>query len=193
MNIDDINDTDDNKALCKELLGKLEELELPYNVYYHDPVFTIDEWNIVFENNDNMTKNGVICINLFLKVKKKNKTLLVVARSDKRINLKEFGKLVGYPNKLRFADVEILEEQLKVRKGAVTPFALIHDVKNSCELFVDETLNDNNLIVYFHPLTNAGSVAIKWKDMLKFFEHINHEPKYFNNNETSNDQNNNNN
>ena len=62
-------------------------------------------------------------------------------------------------------------ENLGVRPGAVTPFAMINGINAGVNLFVDAALRDCALI-YAHPLVNDRTVALTPSSLEKFFSEL---------------------
>ena len=51
--------------------------------------------------------------------------------------------------------------------GAVTPFAVVHDIERAVAVFIDEALLAHSR-VYFHPLVNTMTTGLAPQDLLKF-------------------------
>lgn len=144
----------------KELYDLLNNLEINYKTYEHEPVFTVDE---ALE----LTKEvpGAHIKNLFLKDDNK-KFWLVSALFDTKIGLKDLSKIINAPG-LRFAQPELLEKYLGVIPGSVTPLALINDKNHEVNIVFDKKIFDND-ICGVHPLRNNATTVISPNDLEKF-------------------------
>lgn len=81
-----------------------------------------------------------------------------------------YGKIV-----LRFGEADTLVENLGVVQGHVSPFALMNDTALQVNVALDaRLLAEGADPLYFHPLTNEASVAIKAADFVKFLNATGH-------------------
>jgi Ala-tRNA(Pro) deacylase len=156
-------------ASPKDVLRRLEDLDIATVTYDHPPLFTVE---------DSKALRGPLpgghCKNLFLKGKK-NKMWLLVCREDQSVNLKALGaKLEG--ERLSFGSPERLMTYLGVIPGAVSPFALINDLQTDINVILDK---DMLLLspLNFHPITNEKTIAIQPDDLLKYIRSCGHQPK----------------
>merc|ERR1719456_961263 len=91
---------------------------------------------------------GCALKNLFLKDKKKGYfllTALVDSKSDMKVVGNQLGNL-----QLRFADDDALEKVLKVKKGSVSPFAVMNDTEGQATLVLDSRLKEHGMMIA-HP------------------------------------------
>ncbi len=146
-----------------EVYSLLDAMQISYEVTEHPPVFTIEEMiSVDIKHPENVVKN------LFLRDDKKRNYYLVVMDKDKQVNLKELkDKLGGRP--LRFASEEDLYKYLKLTKGAVTPFGVIHDPEHSVVVVIDNALRSYDFIG-IHPNTNTATVWIGVNDLVRLVE-----------------------
>tara|TARA_Y100001970_G_scaffold104531_1_gene130911 strand:+ start:129 stop:638 length:510 start_codon:yes stop_codon:yes gene_type:complete len=144
----------------KKLLTLIEEMGLDFNLYTHEPLFTVEE-SIKYRG----TIDGAHSKNLFLK-NKKNQFFLFSCVENTHINLKKITKSLKLGN-ISFANEEYLSLYLGVRPGAVTPFGLLNDIENRVTLYFDSNFLKNQ-IVNFHPLTNTSTIGMKTKDFINF-------------------------
>jgi Ala-tRNA(Pro) deacylase len=93
----------------------LDRLGIPYRKTEHPPAFTVEQAETLYGHLP-----GAHTKNLFLRNKKGNRHYLVIVRSDKRVDLKALGGLLGEAT-LSFASPERLMRYLGVTPGAVTP------------------------------------------------------------------------
>jgi len=154
----------------KDLLTKLEELNIQTTTYEHEAVFTVDESSKIKQDIP-----GGHTKNLFLKDKKGN-FFLIVAEGTAQINLNSVHGLIGAKGRVSFGKPEALMELLGVKPGSVTAFAPINDIENKVSVIIDEPLLRYDLI-NCHPLTNEMTTTISREDLLEFLKHVNHEPQ----------------
>lgn len=117
---------------------------------------------------------GAVAKNLFLRDKKKRFWLLSCLH-DRKLNLNDVARAVGTKD-LRFGDEAVLQERLGVRQGSVNAYALMEDAEaRSITFAVDSALVDGSHDrVFFHPMVNTASTAIKTDDLKKFLKAVNH-------------------
>ena len=97
------------------LYNLLSELNIEFEEYEHDAVYTVEEAAAL-----KVDMKGVHTKNLFLRDNKGRKHFLVVAPADKTLALKELSKTIG-TKRLGFASPERLQEHLGIEPGAVSP------------------------------------------------------------------------
>lgn len=152
------------------LMSSLEKLGISTATYEHEQAFTVEEQAVHVGKFP-----GVLTKNLFLRDKKHGLFLLTVL-ADREVNLKVVGNLLNLSGaNLRFGDEELLQEKLKVIKGAVSPFAVVNDVAGEVVFCIDKDLVEKERI-NIHPLRNDRTVSIVPSDLFTFLEHINHKP-----------------
>ena len=94
----------------KEIKRLLDEKGLAYEWVDHEAAFTIEDMvRMGFDKELDVAKN------LFLRDGKGENHYLIVVRSDKKVNLKEFGQAFGL-SKLSFASEERLMKFLGLKK-----------------------------------------------------------------------------
>ncbi len=143
----------------------LKKLNIEYNEIEHEPVFTVEQAQVVKDKID-----GVGCKNLFL-TDKKGKYVLAVLNENKKANMKEIERVVNTSH-LSFAKTTELKSILKLEQGSVTPFGIINDVYNKVVLAIDLDLKDKKLL--FHPNTNTKTISITYANLIKFIEFEKH-------------------
>ena len=149
----------------EEVLEKLKELQIEYDMVEHIPVYTIEE----MENlGPEYFKGAHICKNLFLRDAKGKRHFLVIIGQDKKADIKSIEAQIGC-TRLSFASPERLDKYLKLQKGSVTPFGLINDVEKQVEVVIDRDLMNKNKLG-FHPNINTATVLISFKDLEKFLK-----------------------
>ena len=160
-----VDDAEQN--VITALLG---ELKIESKTYQHDAAFTVEEQAVhVGHLNGSLTKN------LFLRDKKYG-LFLVTTKADRDVNMKTVGNLLKLAgSNLRFGDEELLQEKLKIIRGAVSPFALINDASKEVTFCIDKALLDEE-IINIHPLRNDRTTSISPSALLAFLKHIDHNP-----------------
>ena len=73
--------------------------------------------------------------------------------------------------RLSFGSQERLMDNLGVLPGAVSPFSMIHGVKNNVTIFLDNNLKSYKKI-FAHPLENNQTLEITFDQLEKFFKKI---------------------
>ena len=151
------------------LLAKLETWGVEYQRHDHIPLHTVAEAKEVQHNFLTPENGGGHIKNLYLRDNKK-RNYLVVADQDRKVDLKALPQLIG-SGRLSFGSPERLMENLGVRPGAVTPFAMINGANSGVQLFVDAALKDCELI-YAHPLVNDRTISVTPVGLMKFLAKI---------------------
>lgn len=131
----------------------LVDHEIDYILHTHKAVFTVPEAKIHCGHIP-----GTHCKNLFLINKKTGDFYLVSFSHEKRLDLKQFRKLVGAP-KIRFASHEDLLEILGITPGAVSPIGLVNDQNNKTVFYVDRDLW-NAAEICCHPNVNTETLQL---------------------------------
>jgi Ala-tRNA(Pro) deacylase len=153
----------------RELYYILEQLKIKYIRYEHKPVYTVEE-----ADNLDIDIPGQHCKNLFLRNKKGNIHYLIIADSEKQIDLKSLSKQIGSTG-LSFASEERLYKHLGLKTGAVSPFGLINDIEKNVIVLIDKKLTDKS-IVNFHPIVNTATIGVSYVDLERFIRW--HENKF---------------
>lgn len=138
-----------------------EKHSIQYILHKHPAVFTCEEAE---EHCSDIP--GIAAKNLFIREQKKDNFFLVVMPAAKRMNMKEFGKIIQV-KKLTFAKTEELEEIMGLKPGAVSPFGLVNDTKSKVKLFIDQDLW-NTEIVSFHPNVNTATLELNQANFRKY-------------------------
>jgi len=148
------------------LLGKLKVWDIDYQRHDHVPLHTVADSKAVQQEFLASENGGGHIKNLYLRDNKK-RNYLIVSEQDRKIDLKSLPQLIG-SGKLSFGSPDRLLENLGVRPGAVTPFAMINGVNTGVKLFVDVALKDCALI-YAHPLVNDRTISLTPSGLEAFF------------------------
>ena len=143
-----------------DLLKILNHKGIKFNKYEHEPLYAVEDSSI---------KRGGIqgehTKNLFLK-NKKNFFYLFSCEENSVVDLRRFSKSVSAGN-LSFAREEYLIKYLGVKPGSVSPYALLNDIDNKVDFYLeDKVYNSKN--INFHPLINTSTITIQTRDFLDF-------------------------
>ena len=152
---------------ASDLFKHLDGLRILYRLYQHPPVFTVAESEKIEHDIP-----GVHCRNLFLRDKKKNMYLLVVA-NDTEVDLKKLQDVIG-SDRLSFGSADRLWEVLGVRPGSVCPFCIMNDKKKEVKLLLDADMMEGPIVNY-HPMENHMTVGLTPAELLRFFDSIDRE------------------
>jgi len=153
------------------LLARLEALGIATATVRHPPVFTVEEARA--HRGD---LPGGHCKCLFLK-SKKGELALAVALEDARVDLKALSARLGCA-RFSFARAELLEAELGVTPGSVTPFALINRQRRGGLAVVLDAGFAAYDAIHFHPLHNAATTAIAPDDLARFVRAMGYEPLF---------------
>lgn len=155
----------------ENILEKLKNLEIAFELVEHAPAFTMDEYNALGFN-----PNDEICKNLFLRDYKGTRHMLVVLKGSKHADLGLIRDEVD-SSKLSFASDERLAKYLDVKKGSVSPLGLINDETGAVEVYFDEDLKDAARLG-FHPNDNTATVFLSFQDVQKYIESTGHTVRF---------------
>ncbi len=155
----------------ENILERLNELNIPYEIKEHAAAFTMEGLEKAGLNND-----GAICKNLFLRDFKGKRHLLVVLRGDKQADLVLIRNEIN-SSRLSFASDERLERRLDVKKGSVSPLGIINDTENAVELYFDKDLKGAQTLG-FHPNDNTATVFLSFDSFEKFSNSTGHEIRF---------------
>lgn len=150
----------------EQLMARLKDLGIDFDLHHHKAVFTVAEADAVDRDI-----TGTHCRNLFLRDKKKN-NFLVVLPNDTDVDIKKLQPLIG-ADRLSFGSADRLFEYLGVRPGSVCPYSIINDTQNQVEIFLDKTMMESERVNY-HPLLNTMTIGTAPANLLKFIESTGH-------------------
>lgn len=152
----------------EQLMARLKDLGIEFDLHHHEAVYTVAEAEAVDRDI-----TGTHCRNLFLRDKKKN-NFLVVLPNDTEVDIKKLQPLIG-ADRLSFGSADRLWEYLGVRPGSVCPYSIINDTQNQVTIFLDQTMMQSARVNY-HPLLNTMTIGTAPADLLKFIESTGHTP-----------------
>ena len=144
----------------KEFIKVLEGQGYDFTLHEHEALFTVEDSNkLRGEIKGSHSKN------LFLK-NKKNKFFLISCEEFTKINLKSISKSLCLGN-VSFSKEEYLANILGIKPGSVSPFALLNDIENKVEFFLEDLLY-NSEFINFHPITNTSTVTMRCNKFIEF-------------------------
>ncbi|MDJ0925883.1 MAG: prolyl-tRNA synthetase associated domain-containing protein [Acidimicrobiia bacterium] len=152
----------------EELLEYLDHLGVEHATIEHPPVYTVEEAKRL-----RGTLPGVNCKSLFLKNKKGEMWLVVVAE-DHRVDLARLADALG-SKRLSFGSPSRLLDHLGVIPGAVTPLAVVNDRAGLVTVAVSSDVMSHDRL-NFHPLVNDRTTSISSAGFRRFLEATGHPP-----------------
>lgn len=155
----------------KKVYEILNNLQIPYIKYEHEPIFTIEEANKL-----SIDIKGQHCKNLFLRNRKGDKHYLLIIHEWKKVDIKSIAKQIE-SSSLSFASEERLYKYLGLTPGSVTPFGLINDSEKQVQVLLDNDLEGQNSIS-FHPNVNTATITISYVDFKEFLKWCGNNVKY---------------
>ena len=152
-----------------DLFRRLDELGVTHDTMDHDPVFTVD---------DALRLRGRIpgahSKNLFVRDKKERHWLLSCL-SNRKVDLKWLAGELG-TRRLTFCSARRLAGYLGIRRGYVSPFAILNDVTGVVRVALDAELLDREPL-NFHPLDNSMTTTVSRAGLMRFLEAESHPPR----------------
>ena len=154
-----------------ELMALLQKLSIDTKIVEHPAVFTVETMMPHLEHLE-----GLVTKNLFMKDKKK-KLYLLTALHSSEVKLNDIAKKVDAKGGLRLADESIMIEKLGVAQGCCTPLSLFNDEAKDVHFICDSILLDENQkMVFSHPMENTATVGMSIPDFKKFLAETGHDP-----------------
>ncbi len=154
------------------VLDTLRQLSIPYALFEHDPVHTIEDCYAI---PGVLTDGAVIPRNVFLCNRQQTQFYLMLMQPLTPFKTAVVSKQLGV-SRLSFAPQDMLPDLLGLTAGAVSPLGLLFDKDNRVRLVMDNALLDAAELV-FHPCVNTASVRMARHDFLNIFlPHTGHAP-----------------
>lgn len=136
----------------EKVLNVFEELNIPFTLTEHPPLFTIADYEKYDVKFDGMTFK-----NLFIRNQKKTAYYLVSLPENKRANLKLLQELLG-ETKLSFGSEPDLAAKLATTPGSVSALNIIGIENTDVQFIIDnEALSHEK--VGFHPNDNTATIT----------------------------------
>ncbi len=149
-----------------DLLARLDQLGVPHKTMHHTPVFTVPEARRLRGRLP-----GAHSKNLFVR-DKKQRHWLVSCLSERTLDLKWLATELG-TGRLTFCSERRLAGYLGIRRGAVSPFAILNDAGGAVQVALDADLLAAEPL-NFHPLDNSMTTTVSTAGLLRFLEAENH-------------------
>lgn len=119
--------------------------------------------NVMERVEKGLTYDAVICKNLFVTTRKRDRVFLVMLRAEGRADLHWLAKALGTTH-LGFAPPELLEELLGQKPGAVGPLGILQDRAARVEVVFDEGLLHAPRVA-MHPSINTATVVLAFDEL----------------------------
>ena len=160
------------------ILDFLKTHNIPYQLFEHQPVFTVDDVPVIFAV-DRVPRVGIEIPRphyktLFLK-DKNGLFFLVSVIENKRVDLKRLSESLGC-GRFSFGSAEELDARLHLTPGSVTPYALVFDVDHTITFVLYEEALAYQWIS-FHPLRNDMTVVTSVPDFLRCMKEMRHDAR----------------
>lgn len=145
-----------------QIYGALKKLKIPYEVFPHPPITTLDEGLVLTK-----TIKAAAVKNLFLTAPKKKQFFLLLLAEGESFAGKALQETLGSGH-LTFGDKEDLSHLLCCKKGSVSALGLLFDTGQAVTLLISRTLLSKKDLV-FHPCRNDKSLKLSAKDLINRF------------------------
>jgi Ala-tRNA(Pro) deacylase len=168
-------DISTQQSICtqkQKVIDLLNNENIEYKLIEHEAMYTIDQMV-----QAGLTDGYAICKNLFLRDYKGLNHYLVILLENKKADLKALALKLG-SSRLSFASENRLNQYLKLKKGAVSPFGIINDSFHEVTLVIDKDLKQQEK-VGFHPNDNTATVILSYEDFNKIIGKFENEKIYF--------------
>ena len=143
-----------------ELIGLLNHKKYNFETHKHKSLFSVED-----SKKLRGKIKGAHSKNLFLK-NKKNKFFLISCEENEDIDLKKTSKCLDLGN-ISFAKEKYLLQYLGIKPGSVSPFALLNDLENKVNFYLENNLYESK-IINFHPLLNTFTITIETNKFIEF-------------------------
>lgn len=127
------------------------DLKIPYEKIEHPALYSGED-----NQKYNITFNGTICKNLFIRNNNKSQYYLIILPLEKQTSLKDIQTLLN-ENRLSFGSETALEEKLKITPDSVSLLNIINIETTDVIFIIDKSLQ-NQEKVCFHPNINTATV-----------------------------------
>jgi prolyl-tRNA editing enzyme YbaK/EbsC (Cys-tRNA(Pro) deacylase) len=154
-----INKIMDYNQTTRQIIDRLEDKNIDYEIFEHEPVVSSDEAANVRENFE--ISQGLKA--LVLKLYGANQDFaMIVVPGDKSFDQDKVEAALGADD-FRFANEEELDKLLgEVKIGGIPPMGSLFDLKT----YADESIEDMNEVI-FNPGDKEVSIAVSADDYLR--------------------------
>ncbi|MEO1776278.1 MAG: prolyl-tRNA synthetase associated domain-containing protein [Pseudomonadota bacterium] len=160
--------TAEGAAAEAALYALFETLGIAFTHHVHPPFHTVEDSRVMRGDQP-----GAHVKNMFLK-EKKGGLWLVTCLEDRAMRIRDLEKAIGAKN-VSFGKPDLLWDVLRVRPGAVTPFALMVEEARQVRFVLDAGLAAHDML-NAHPLHNRATTAVRYADFRRFLAHVGHDP-----------------
>ena len=147
----------------KIVLDRLIEWGIPYRIYEHPPLPTVEVALGYWKDID-----AVHCKNLFFRNHKGDRHYLVIFECHQQLAIRDLEQRLRQ-GKLSFASPERMEKYLGTTPGSVSLLGLVNDTQKHVTLFLDKHLMSAEKLS-FHPNDNTASLVIDNDSFRRFME-----------------------
>ena len=141
----------------KEITELLDSKGIGYEIREHAAVYTVEEAAAL-----NLPYPEAAAKNLFLRDDKKKNFYLLVARDDVPVNLKELREKID-SRPLSFASPQLLDENLGLIPGSVTPLGVLNDEERKVEVLMDSAFEGKRIAM--HPNENTATLWMQEENL----------------------------
>lgn len=142
----------------EHILRILEEKGVPFEDHSHEPL-----GNVLERFEKNYCFDCVVCKNLFVTTRNRNRIFLIMLRAEKKADLHKLAKTMNTTH-LGFAPAEMLKNLLHQEAGSVGPLGILRDTSHTVEVILDESLR-NQPRVAMHPSDSAATVVLAMDEL----------------------------
>jgi len=155
---------------------------IPFSLALHSPAPTSEEHgeflkDFLDKKCGGFTHEGArisLIKNMFLKDKRRGDLFLISYDVNTKVEMKMLSKIEGFKasgGNVRFADEDVLYKHLNVRKGSVTPLALVNNTEKNVKFIIDKNALESDFLLV-HPMQNHATLCIKKDDFVRFLKEI---------------------
>lgn len=148
-----------------KILNILDELNISYTNFTHQPAFSCDDAK-------GIDVPWVRVKSLLIRNKNKSQFYMVVVGDNKQLDTNIIRTTFG-ETKISFSSEDNMVEKIGVKIGHVSPFALNNNEQNDIKVVFDSALKTKE--IWFHPMRNDNTVVLNMTDVEKFLNHIGNE------------------
>lgn len=157
-----------------DVYAVLKDLNIDYKRYdYNKNAKTCEEITALLPKD----MPGVRTKNLLLKIKKKDKYVMLIVDENKKVDLKKLSKKLQVKN-LSLASEEQLKSLFDIEIGSLSYLAFLTYKKDNLKLILDKEMWENNKEFDSHPNKVGTVLLLKKEDILKIFEYSKVTPEY---------------
>lgn len=156
--------------MYQEVVDKLNELGIPFQIVEHEPVLTTEQADRFIEGIE-----GVRTKTMFLTNKRKRNFYLVIIDDAKRLDMDVFKEIVE-ENRIKMASAETLNDKMMLLPGTVSPFGLLNNRDKDIQVYFDQEIVSEERMC-FHPNTNEKTIFVNTEDLFTFLKAIGYEPQ----------------